>query len=920
MICISIKRRATLTTSFRSIFLCLLVGLSAGAQAPQVTTQTSQKGDRDFDLRDFGGYATNNSFPQTIGSISAASTSLVLNAPLDFQNNQGIVIWRAGTSAATDRITTPGQATVTPIGLGGGSTTYRYQLIAESRKGALTAASTAGQTTTGQDKLGLNSVSLTSCVRSNGVATYTTTSVHNLTAATQVNITGYGLFDVCSGVKTIAATPTSTTFTTNDGQVADENNNTAATAQVYACNTLSFPARSYSGANTIRYWIYRSKNGGAYSVTGVAQGWDPFYIDCGLPAPVRPGYVPTTPLTSPQAGYLTTSIVSGAGTTTLTLANAASANVSGQAVLHDNWIPLRTAVAAALASGGGTVYVPNILDAPYWVFNSTMDFINAGLSFFSSSVRIHFNSSGVIFNQSLIPRPSMSFEGEPRTTTSFSYRNGTPVRGSAYPLILVPQGTSGNHFSRLQVLCPNGQQSCFYMDSGLDGGGPAGIVWDDVNFNGNGRSTPIILKGGFDFFFRGGVCSGGFGSTFAPVPCFQMTNASAAVTGHTTSQIPGRLKAEGMYFAGNSMQLDCNGSGGTTRSAPVDFIFKNGIFESILAPYLRLSCADGLIRLLAFDDIVTADPVAGIGTPVLDSQGDSRADYFSWTNGALANLNSPLLISGSSKSSILITNTFAGNPGNGSVMTISGSSQTTNASMLAYGNMGKIGYLLPTPAAPGVSVMAGGAVPVGSRHYQIQWIDIDGNFSAAGTQAIATVTTGQQTVTITRPTSPAGAAAWVAYRDGAMANIPGCRSIAISTTAIEDTSGSLCGNSLANRSATASVIDSAGILTYAMRLSSNGFTATNSFPKSLTNNRTFAVPDGNSALMLVGSFTTTASVSDKLMIQGVTASSHCLLTPTNASAATDSIGTWVGPTATNQVTVNHPSNAGRTWNIACTPN
>src|SRR5262249_43071281 len=160
----------------------------------------------------------------------------------------------------------------------------------------------------------------------------------------QVNITGFGTFGtLCNGVKTIAATPTSTTFTTNDGKIADENN-TSGSPQltVYACNTLTFPSGTYSGLSTLHYWIYRSVGAGSFSLVGVSQGFDPWFMDCGIGAPNAPAYVPSTPPGSAQAGYLATTIVSGGGTTTLTLANAAGTSAGSQTVLHDNSVPLKT--------------------------------------------------------------------------------------------------------------------------------------------------------------------------------------------------------------------------------------------------------------------------------------------------------------------------------------------------------------------------------------------------------------------------------------------------------------------------------------------------------------------------------------------------------------------------------------------------
>src|SRR5262249_16140625 len=143
---------------------------------------------------------------------------------------------------------------------------------------------------------------------------------------------------------------------------------------VRACNTLTFPARSFSGTGTLRYWIYRSRGAGAYSLTGVAIGLDPYFVDCGGAAPTVPGYIPAAPPVSPRAGYLAPTIASGGGTTTLTLAASAGTTVSSAGVVHDNSSALLAAMNAAASQGGGTVYIPSFGPGViFWPFNASTD-------------------------------------------------------------------------------------------------------------------------------------------------------------------------------------------------------------------------------------------------------------------------------------------------------------------------------------------------------------------------------------------------------------------------------------------------------------------------------------------------------------------------------------------------------------------
>ena len=827
------------------------IASASGAQTNIVNTFTAtQNFDADvetkgpnpnFSFARYGGYSSTTSTPpSTTGTISSGSSTLTLASAQDFANGQGIVVYKAGPATG---LTTPGTPTVTPINLLNGATTYNYRAVAEDRSGGLTAAGTAGSTTTGAATLGANTVTLTSCVRISGVATYTSSSNHNLQAGAQISIAGFtgGVFDSCNGVKTIAATPTGTTFTTNDGTVPNETNTTGSpTATVYACNTLTFPSGSFSGSNTIHYWIYRSVGAGAFSLVGVAQGLDPWWQDCALPAPAVPSYVPGTPPGSAQPGYLATTITSGGGTTTLTLANAAGTTATSQTVLHDNSVPLKNAVQATNSAGGGTVYIPNGGAAPWWVFNAVTDFSTLTLG---GSERIHVNSSGVFLNQPWIAHAFMDFEGEPHSSTSFSYVNGSAISGlTAYPLFILSEINSADavHFSRLTLSAGQSQQAAILTDEGQDGGGVAGIVFDDVNFLANGVNTPVVLKGGFDFFFNRGDCNSN-SNIFEPFSCLQLTNASPAVTGSGPGQVPGRVKVNGLYFAGNAVDIDCLPDG--VSVAPVDFTFNTTIFESATAPYIRFNCPTGVFGGIALNDVVQADTLVGYGTPSIDAQNDGSLGSVSWTGGAVGNAASPALITSSASASLLLTNAPFVNPGNTVYAVASGGGLNSNGLVSASGN-GAIQYAMPITAAPGAVVSAGGSVPIGTIPYQVQFLDVNGNPGPVSPAANVTTTSGNQTVTVTIPTPPNGSISWFPYRNGARLNIGFCTTpIPISTTTFVDTFSFVCGSSTSGASGGTTILSNGGFSGSGFRLVNNGNVLSTSFPNNLTSNHALSIPD-----------------------------------------------------------------------------
>ncbi len=71
---------------------------------------------------------------------------------------------------------------------------------------------------------------------------------------------------------------------------------------------------------------------------------------------------------------------------------------------------------------------------------------------------------------------------------------------------------------------------------------------------------------------------------------------------------------------------------------------------------------------------------------------------------------------------------------------------------------------------------------------------------------------------------------------------------------------------------------------------------------------------------ILGSLTTASGTSTNVSMPGVTTSSHCSLTATNAMAAAYSAMTFISAKAADQITVTHNSAAGMTYDVLCTPN
>lgn len=817
-------------------------GFAAGATTDNGTTLTVNEDaancgpNPSFDLSCFG---ASTSTATATCSITSGTTTLTCGAN-DFANGNGILVPLAGTTTA---LTTPTQPIVTPFYILNGVTTYNYQTIAEDRNGSLTAASTVGTTTTGAATLGLNTITLTSCQITSGVVTYTSSGSHNLAAGAQVDVEGFtiNILDPCNGVVIIAATPTGTTFTAIKGSgYADETNSAGSpTAKLYACNRISFA--SYSGNNTMRYWHYR--NG---SVVGVSVGLDPFFIDCGQTVTGIPNYIPASPSGATQPGWLATTVVSGGGTGSMTLALAASATVASQTTLHDNAVNLKAAVQAAYSAGGGTVVIPANLSG--YVFNSAIDFTTGLSSVFTRSVKIHIRGLFNSLSQPWFLRAAMELEGEPFSTSSFVYLNATPISGNAHPMFIISEGQQGIHFSRLLLQVARTQQTGVLLDSGGDGGSTVGNTFDDMYLLGaSGLSKPLITKGGFDFFWRRGDCSNG-GAGINTNGCVIHTAVSSAVALPSTAQIIGRVQFDLVYFASAGVQYDCRPQP-TGNGQIRDGRYNGSLFESAVEPFVWFTaCTNQRVSTIKIKDFNLSDSVIGCGTPLIEATDSNVFDVEVEQILTFCGIPSTISLPITNTTNVLST---------GFVSTSSGNAFNPNSvTPFEFGGLftGKFFTPLSFTSAPTLALSAGGSVPVGQTFYTVSAVDIDGKESFVGPEANVTTTGGNQTVTITRPALPAGAVGWFAQRHpvgsgGARVNVQvvtgNCNNfIPSSTTQFVDTFSFTCGVSNVQIStAGQSVIGVNGLSAPTLRLMNSGFSLATNFPNPLTANRVLFVPD-----------------------------------------------------------------------------
>lgn len=144
-----------------------------------------------------------------------------------------------------------------------------------------------------------------------------------------------------------------------------------------------------TGAAAYVIWGDVSNPASSQGILGLASHGVGHFLDMGLGAAgmgMGQGFTssdlyPSTPTTASLGETLFTTVQSGAGSTQITMAHAATAAVTDQLVVHDDTSPLSTALAALVSAGGGTL---DLSGATYYLrdgLTTTVSTAGVGLAF-----------------------------------------------------------------------------------------------------------------------------------------------------------------------------------------------------------------------------------------------------------------------------------------------------------------------------------------------------------------------------------------------------------------------------------------------------------------------------------------------------------------------------------------------------------
>jgi hypothetical protein len=742
-----------------SLWCAFVLACSAHAQSPASSGQepkvnpsfsnprTSPAVNRDLqitrpelwaDIRQFGAYAT---YSRTTATTTSGRPTVTLASAQSFKNGEYVTIFHAG---ATNSISPMGMVVVTPsiegggfntVPAGAGSTSYSYKVMAADKYGGHTAASAAVSTSTG-NALGKTSVSISTFSRSGQTVTVTTSAAHPFTVGSQVYIKYWGgnADHTFWGFFVVKTVPDKLHFTYQqslDSAGGATTSDTGGTAIGILCNHLTWTA--VKGA--WKYYVY-GRTKGTYKLLGVTM--EPFFDDYGSPMNDNRSFPPFIPPNAPSVGandHLTAKILSGGGTTTLTLASRAGASFSEVGIVSDGGPAILAAGAASqivyIPPSGTTVNSYTLLPN---AFGTNRKLLVAGTVTINDTVEVN---DWDLETWGLTSPSAFAWQG----VTGFSSHY-------AYPMVAVNAGPSIFRSFLIQCSALNGCLDIYE----IPGSGAINTTFEYVTLSTGAGSDSDYLGlhglfgfGGFSTRFDkvtfltgspGANSTSGIGGSFMPSFIFKLSS------NNTANAPSGNFSITRSWFQGRSSfeyDLPLNAGGG-------NYVLMNDIqTQNSFVPILQYT-GNSTVAYGAWNlqNITPADfPTAVIANLAAN---DTPLDGLYIVNATAPNQQG-LFTTGAP-----ITGTFIGVGALGLNRDIASPPYFPNEAVVTNNN-GSVGYLLPTPTAPTVAVGAHGScfsncVAAGTYYYAFAPVDTAGHYGPFSTTSSAATTDGTQTMTV----------------------------------------------------------------------------------------------------------------------------------------------------------------------------
>lgn len=416
------------------------------------------------DITQYGARILTGGFPSYTGSCNATNQITTVSYANTLMVGDGVTIQGCGSShglfAPTGLQVIPHTAggltgTQTPVVSATGSTTYEYAVVARTKYGGLTAASTPVTITNGLSSLGSQSATISSISRSNDVITVVTTASQNLVAGTLIMIaaTTSAEFNGWYNVSTIT---NNTTFTIKNAPVDTRTQGWLIGDTTSSANggTIYWYQGNYLAwtpvAGAWSYYICQNVSG-TWSVIGQTKNTGPVsgYVDAAFEDygstynanQVFPSYVTSAICSagSATANPLTGNVTAVDGTGLVyTLDVTASQTASTQKLVYDAAPSITKAANAVKASVGvgGVVYIPPSGQYGFPV-NSYLQ-LPAGITVMQSGILVAYETITITENVNWIG--DWGNGGTPQ----FGLSQGAPTYGEGASPVVYVQGTGQN--------------------------------------------------------------------------------------------------------------------------------------------------------------------------------------------------------------------------------------------------------------------------------------------------------------------------------------------------------------------------------------------------------------------------------------------------------------------------------------------
>ncbi|MGC1188164.1 MAG: hypothetical protein WA871_12305 [Candidatus Acidiferrales bacterium] len=314
---------------------------------------------------DVTAWGASGSDATTTCTTTVGSAIVDLGAAIDFVNGEGLMCLGAGLPSA---LSTPTGVATVPVGTTG-STSHTYKVVACDAARGCSASASVTVTNANATLSAANYVqgSITPVANAAFYAIYKDGAAWDTFAATLPQ--PYAISAISNSSGTTIATVNQSCPTCNHAIVGSQ---VIVSGTTHYNGTWTITAVNFSGGVFAISW---SQSGSPASESSGAIAQPIEWLDRGAgAASAWPKNVPTSPPSAATAQWLETTIVSGAGTTSLTLANSAATAVSGATVDHDDTSAIQNAINACEAVNGETPYSANVqggvINVPYGTYNA----------------------------------------------------------------------------------------------------------------------------------------------------------------------------------------------------------------------------------------------------------------------------------------------------------------------------------------------------------------------------------------------------------------------------------------------------------------------------------------------------------------------------------------------------------------------